>query len=262
MKSIKIIAASIAIFAVSLTAVAEGARLSAQDVAQRLFDTHRGWGNLTANVRMELKQGSSTAVREMQMKMLELEKTGESDLLRVTLPADLSGTGLLTTTHDSGVEEQWLYLPAIKRVKRIAMDSKGGAFLSSEFSYENLEPFQVQKYSYQRLADETYANEICYVLQSIPVGTGSVYGKLINWIAQSDYRLLKTEFYGKDGVLEKTLYIEQFEKYREKYSRPVRLRMVSAKNNAVTVAQWSNLKYDERLDAREFDAANLKRIGF
>lgn len=262
MQAIKIIF-FIAVISISLNNLASGSdTLSAQEIAQRRFDTNRGWVNMSAHVRMELTQGEATATRELEIKMFEQESSGERDLLRVLQPADLKGTVVLTHTHDTAPEEQWLYLPAIKRVKRIALETKGGAFLSSQFSFENLAPFQVQKYTYRRLADENYAGESCYVLESTPTEGSSVYRRLVNWIAQNDYRLLKTQFFDRDDHLEKTLFIDKYVMYRNKYWKPAQLKMVAENSGGTTVATWSDLTYDEHLDAREFDVTNLKRIGF
>ena len=245
-----------------LIAPVHAGNLSAQDIARNYFNHHRGWGKLSAHLHMELTQGSASATRDLDVRMLEAESSGERDLVRVLKPADLKGTAVLTYTHDSAADEQWVYLPAIRRVKRLTLESKGGAFLSSQFAFEDLLPFQLQKYTYRRLPDDTYQGEPCYVMESVPVAGSSVYGRLVHWIAKSDYRLLKTRFFDKDNYLQKTLYIEKHQLYRDKYLRPVRLKMVDESSGDTTVSIWSDLVYDRQLDEREFDVTSLKRIGF
>ena len=258
----KIITAGISLLLMFIGGQSAADELSAEAIAQHYFQLNRGWEKLSANIHMEITRGNRSAERDLSIEMLEKESSGERDLVRVLRPLDLKGTSVLTYTHDRDADEQWIYLPAIKRIKRLTLQSKGGAFLSSQFNFEDLSPFQLQKYRYRRLADETVEGQPCYVLESTPVEASSVYGRLINWIDQADYRLLKTQFFDTDGTLIKELFIEKHEKYRDKYWKPVQLKMVEQATGDSTLSRWSELSYDPQLDESVFEVGSLKRVGF
>lgn len=259
-KSVKLIVFSIGTVCLINFSTADD-ELGADAIAQRRFDLNRGWGNMSARLKMELTQGSAISYREMEIKSLEQEASSERTLINVQSPADLKGTTLLTYTHDLDADEQWLYLPAIKRVKRIALESKGGAFLSSQFNFEDLSPFQVRKYSYRRLPDETCAETRCYVIESTPKEASSVYGRLLNWITLDDFRLTKTQFFDRQNRLYKTLEVEKYSLYRQKFWKPIRLKMTNNLTGTITTATWDDLQYNEKISPQDFDVASLKRVG-
>lgn len=236
--------------------------LTGDAIAQRRFDSNRGWGNFEAHLKMELKHDNAVALREMTTQSLEQESSGERNLIRVTNPLDLKGTALLTHTHDQTADEQWLFLPTLKRTKRIALESKAGAFLSSQFNFEDLSPVQVQKYTYKRQADEACGDSRCYVVDSMPTAPTSAYQRIRSWITQDNFRLMKAELFDRDNTLYKTLTVEKYLLYREKYWKPEIMRMTDHRLNAETIATWSDMRYNASLNTHDFDASSLQRTGF
>ena len=100
-----------------------------------------GFGDSMASMEMILKNASGqTSTRELSLKTLEVADEGDGDkiLSVIESPPDVRGTALLTFTHINEQDDQWLYLPALKRVKRISSANKSGPFLGSEFAYEDL----------------------------------------------------------------------------------------------------------------------------
>ena len=115
-----------------------------------------GWVDYTVDLTMILSNArGETSERQIRMKSKETEGDGDRTLLVFDTPPDVRGTGLLTHTQLSGEDDQWLYLPALKRIKRIASKNKSGPFVGSEFAYEDLTSQEVSKYSYKYLNDET-----------------------------------------------------------------------------------------------------------
>jgi hypothetical protein len=98
-----------------------------------------GFGDYTSDVKMILKnkQGQES-IREIRSRTLEVDGDGDKSLTIFDKPRDVKGTALLSFTHKEGPDDQWLYLPALKRVKRIASDNKSGPFMGSEFAYEDI----------------------------------------------------------------------------------------------------------------------------
>ncbi|MBE9563969.1 MAG: outer membrane lipoprotein-sorting protein, partial [Proteobacteria bacterium] len=114
-----------------------------------------GFSDQTANMVMELhnKQGD-VSTRTIRIKTLEVIGDGDKSMSIFDKPADVKGTAFLTYSHAIKPDEQWLYLPALKRVKRINSKNKSGPFMGSEFAYEDLASQEIEKYSYKYIRDE------------------------------------------------------------------------------------------------------------
>jgi len=123
-----------------------------------------GFGDFSADMLMILKnkQGEEST-RELRSQNLEVENDGDKSLTIFDKPRDVQGTALLTFTHKTGSDDQWLYLPALKRVKRIASNNKSGPFMGSEFAYEDISSQEVEKYTYKYLQDEQLGGEDVFV---------------------------------------------------------------------------------------------------
>ena len=136
-------------------AVAETPEQKGLSIAQEADRRDSGFGSYTNDVKMILrnKQGQES-VREIRSKTLEVEGDGDKSLVIFDKPRDVAGTALLSFTHKEGPDDQWLYLPALKRVKRISSSNKSGPFMGSEFAYEDLGSQEVDKYTYKWLRDE------------------------------------------------------------------------------------------------------------
>ncbi|HCM05717.1 MAG TPA: outer membrane lipoprotein-sorting protein, partial [Oceanospirillales bacterium] len=106
-----------------------------------------GWGDSTSSVIMTLRNAQGEeSIREMRMKSLEVANDGDKGLTIFDTPKDVKGTAFLNFSHIEKSDDQWLYLPALKRVKRISSRNKSGPFMGSEFAYEDLSSFEIEKY--------------------------------------------------------------------------------------------------------------------
>ena len=116
----------------------------------------QGFGDNAANMTMTLrnKQGQQTS-RSLRTRTLEQADDGDKSLIIFDDPGDVKGTAFLSFTHKQGADDQWLYLPALKRVKRIASGNKSGPFMGSEFAYEDISSQEVEKYGWKYLRNET-----------------------------------------------------------------------------------------------------------
>ncbi|MDX2456508.1 MAG: outer membrane lipoprotein-sorting protein, partial [Gammaproteobacteria bacterium] len=125
-------------------------------IAQEADRRDSGFRNYTNDVQMILKnkQGQES-VREIRSRTLEVDDDGDKSMTIFDQPRDIKGTALLSFTHKTGPDDQWLYLPALKRVKRIASDNKSGPFMGSEFAFEDITSQEVDKYTYKFIRDDT-----------------------------------------------------------------------------------------------------------
>ena len=122
---------------------------------------------------------------------MEVPGDGDKSMSIFDKPRDIKGTAVLTWTHSLEADDQWLYLPALKRVKRISSKNKSGPFMGSEFAYEDIASQEVDKYESFYVRDENLNGVDCYVLERIPQYKYSGYTRLEVWFDKEYYRLCK-----------------------------------------------------------------------
>ncbi len=192
------------------TAVADEAR--GLEIATEADNRGNGFGDTTSTMTMVLrnKAGDETR-RNMRAKTLEVPGDGDKSMTIFDEPRDVKGTASLTYSHATEADEQWLYLPALKRVKRISSKNKSGPFMGSEFAFEDISSQELAKYKYVYLRDEELDGVPVFVVEAYPQYKNSGYKRLINWIHSDEYYPLKTEFYDRKNSLLKTLTYSNYE---------------------------------------------------
>jgi outer membrane lipoprotein-sorting protein len=221
-----------------------------------------GFGDYTANMTMILKnkQGKESN-RAIRSKTLEVKGDGDKSLSIFDTPRDVKGTAFLTFSHKVGDDEQWLYLPALKRVKRINSRNKSGSFMGSEFSYEDIASQEVEKYTYKFLREEEFQGQPAYVSESYPVDAkNSGYSKRISWVDTKEYRLLKVEFYDRKKSLLKTLTVDGYQQYLDKYWRADTMSIVNHQTGKSTTLLWKDYSFQTGLSDKDFNSTSLKRV--
>lgn len=219
-----------------------------------------GFGDSSADVTMILKSSSGDETRRL-LKMNTLEVTGDGDksLSIFDSPKDVKGTAFLSFTHALKPDDQWLYLPALKRVKRISSSNKSGPFVGSEFAFEDLTSFEVPKYKYKYLRDEKLGDKDCFVIELHPQYEESGYTRQISWIEKERYIPLKVEYYDRKNALLKTLEFNGYRQYLGQYWRADELEMTNHQNGKSTILQSENFKFRTGLTDRDFDQNTLQR---
>ncbi len=219
-----------------------------------------GFKDFTAELTMLLKnrQGDES-LRYMRVRTLEVPEDGDKGLTIFDRPADVKGTALLTFSHKTGPDDQWLYLPALKRVKRIASRNKSGPFVGSEFAYEDIASQEVEKYTYRYLRDETYEGHDCFVIERDPVDKYSGYTRQVVWIDQAEYRPLKIDFYDRKNDSLKTLTFDDYKQYLDQYWRAGKMFMINHQTGKSTLLTWTNYQFGKGLNEGDFNRNSLKR---
>ncbi|EPJ49141.1 MAG: hypothetical protein OFPII_02470 [Osedax symbiont Rs1] len=242
------------------TAFAGAAEDQGMAISKEAKARDEGWVDMTASMNMVLrnKQGQES-IREIRMKVLEIIGDGDKSLSIFDRPRDVKGTAFLSFSHTSGADDQWLYLPALKRVKRIASRNKSGPFMGSEFSFEDLASFEIEKYTYKFIGEQPCAIGSCLVVEQYPTDKNSGYKKRIVWIDKAEYRMLKTDFYDRKNSLLKTLTSEQFQQYKGKFWRPSLMKMVNHQSKKSTDLSYKQYKFGNGLTAADFNKNTLKR---
>ncbi len=238
--------------------------LSAEDkglaIAKERKNRDLGWGDSTSNVIMTLRNSQGEeSIREMRMKSLEVNDDGDKGLTIFDKPRDVKGTAFLTFSHVDKADDQWLYLPALKRVKRISSRNKSGPFMGSEFSYEDLSSFEVEKYSFKFLAEETVNGVATYKIEQIPTDKNSGYTRQVVWLDQEHLRGQQVDFYDRKKSLLKTLTFSDYSLHLDKYWRPMKMNMVNHQTKKSTELNTTSLEFRTGLKDSDFNKATLKR---
>jgi len=221
-----------------------------------------GWGDWTAQMKMVLaNQHGDTSERQLRMQSLENPdpKDGDKTMIVFDHPRDVKGTALLTYTHILTPDDQWLFLPALKRVKRISSSNKSGSFMGSEFAYEDFSSQEVAKYTYKWLRDEACGDLPCFVVERYPQYENSGYSRQIVWIDQAEYRVQRVDFYDRKDSLLKKLTMSDYRRYLDKYWRAHDLFMVNEQTGKSTRLTWEDYAFGTGLQERDFTTESLKR---
>ena len=190
---------------------------------------------------------------------MEVDNDGDKTLVVFDKPRDVKGTALLTWSHKDGNDDQWLYLPALKRVKRISSKNKSGPFMGSEFAYEDLSSQEIEKYSYRYDRDEVLNGMDCFVNERDPVDENSGYTRQLVWIDKAHYRPQKIEFYDRKNTLLKTLELRKYQQYIGQYWRASEMYMENLQTGKSTLLTWKDYKFKTGLTDSAFNKNALKR---
>ena len=229
-------------------------------IAQETKRRDLGWGDSQTTLTMTLKNAAGQiSQREIRTKTLEVNNDGDKSLNIFDHPRDVKGTAFLSFSHPVGADDQWLYLPALKRVKRIASRNKSGPFMGSEFAYEDLASFEVEKYTYKFLREEPCQAGTCFVIEQDPVDKYSGYTRQINWIDTQEYRSWKVEYYDRKNSLLKTLTVVDYKQYLDKYWRATGMVMVNHQSKKTTELSWGDYRFRTGLTESDFNKNTLKR---
>ncbi len=260
------IAAALAALTLPLTAGAATPAQKGLAIATEMDRRDEGWGDSEVSLEMVLgnRQGE-TSTRELRIRSLEVSEPelGDRSLTVFDRPRDIKGTALLSHTRVLEADDQWLYLPALKRVKRISSSNKSGPFVGSEFAYEDLLSQEVAKYTYKWLRDEACApgNTLtCFVVERYPQYKNSGYTKQIVWIDQQEYRPMRIDYFDRKDALLKTLRMTQYRQYLGQYWRAHHWRMENLQTGKTTDLVFSDFGFRLGLNENAFSSSRLKRV--
>ena len=230
-------------------------------IATEIDARDQGWQDQTSNMQMILtnRQGQSST-RKIRLSSLEVPGDGDKSISIFDEPADVKGTAFLSHTHAVKQDDQWLYLPALKRVKRISSSNKSGPFMGSEFAYEDIASQEVAKYTYKYLGEEEIDGRKMFINELYPQYKKSGYTRQVAWVDQERYVLLKVEFYDRKNTLLKTLNFVDYNQYLDKYWRPDEMHMVNHQTGKSSKLIWSDYTFQNGLSDSDFERSILQRL--
>ena len=232
---------------------------SGMEIIQKVYDRPTGNdqdGELTMTL---INKRGDERVRIIKQFIKDFGKE-EKKIMFFVKPADVKNTSFMSWSYDEQGkdDDQWIYLPALKKVKRISSDSKNDYFMGSDFTYDDLGDRHPTSDNHKILREEKLDGEDCYVVESISKNEDYMYSRTITWIIKDKWIGLKKEFYDEDEDLLKTLNVKNFEKIKE-YWIITHSVMHNVQKNHTTDMQLKNLKIDTGISSKKFSERMMKR---
>ena len=233
------------------------------EIAARSDRTDVGFAESEVELKMVLRNAAGQeATRSLRISTLEKpdESVGDKSLVFFNTPRDIEGTALLSHAKILDPDDQWLYLPALKRVKRISSSNKSGPFVGSEFAFEDFTAIELNKFEYTFIGVEECDDLQCDVLERLPRYENSGYTKQIAWVDQTDFQIRKVEFYDRRGDLLKVLELKDYRIYENGVWRAHLLSMSNVQTNKNTDLVYEDFKFGSGLTEDDFVKGRLSRL--
>jgi hypothetical protein len=230
----------------------------ASDLAQKVYDRPNG-RDLTTLGRMVLtEKGRAPRIREIVTYRLDKSGGETANLIRFLDPEDIAGTGLLSIDKADGDTDQWLYLPALDRVRRISSDRKGGRFVGSDLYFEDLQERKPSEDRHRLLGRQTENGILCDVLESVPiVPRDSVYSRRISWIDPATAIAQRVDYFEKAPATPSKRWLLRGKKRNQGYWTLTDSRVIDLESGHETRMVVDAALYDQKLPAKLFTTQAL-----
>lgn len=234
--------------------------LTGQEIAEKVAAMEDGYVGESRKLTFLIYDANNNeTVREMDYFAKQYENRFDRSIVKFTYPAQLNGVRLLTHSKGAEDDDQWLFLPSIKKVKRIATSNKSGAFMGSELAYEDISIRQQRKYKRTLLGAEKIDGVDAYVIERTPIKANSGYSKQVIWRDQANLLEIKTEFYDRKGDLLKVRKSMNWKKIG-KYWRAETVEVFNVQTNKRTVMKMSEIQLFEDFKNINFTSQRFQRF--
>jgi hypothetical protein len=252
--------------AMAQEAPAEGAALTGRQVMD-LADARDDGDHSIQDMKMILidKNGSQRkrTIRAFRMDVGE----DEHSILFFLDPADVKDTGFLTYDYDdpNKDDDQWLYLPALKKTKRIASGDKSGSFMGSDFSYADMTERNLDFYDYELLKEDVLGDVPVWIVQAIPNNEKEIdetgYVKQVVFVRQDNHVVVRAKNWLKKGGRIKYFDVKKLDKIDGIWT-PTEMHMTTKKGKKTlhkTILLFDNVKYNQPMDHSQFSVRQLEK---
>ncbi len=194
-----------------------------------------------------------------------VEGSVEKRIIKFLDPPDVRGTGMLVFDYEDKNDELWLYLPALRKVRKIVSTEKGKNFMGSEFSNADMTAPNIGDFKINKLGEEKIANTDCYKVEMIPVNGALAreygYAKKIAWIGVKDFVMRKAIYYDEEGEVHKILTagdIVLLDQVHEKYIAK-EMTMINKENGRKSYLKMLRVQYNPKVNPAYFTMAYLQK---
>jgi len=201
-------------------------------------------------------------VREMVMASKKFGETNKV-LLKFTAPANVKGTGILIYDNKNKDDDMWVYMPALRKTRRIISSEKSKSFMGSEFSNADMSRPTLDDFNYKLIGSDVYNGKNCWVVESTPktekVADQNGYSKKISWIDKDDYYMYKTEYYDLDGDLWKVMTLSDYQPLGKGKAMARKMEIENKQNDRKSVFAISRIQVGSSLTENSFTVAMLEK---
>lgn len=240
--------------------------LNAKQIVDKSFQATKLAGSEMLSTMTIIDNRGRERVRKIAT-VSKLYDSGETEkrLIRFLSPADVKGTGLLTFDYENKDDDMWLFMPALRKTRRIVSTEKAKNFMGSEFTYADMTPPILDHFTCEILGEDDVAGAKCWKIEMIPtdddVADENGFSKRISFIAKQDYVIRKAIYYDLDGELHKELTVEnvkEIDTKNHKY-RPTRMVMVNEQNGRKSVLNVDEIQFNPEVKDEFFTTRYLER---
>ena len=255
MKILKSVIAATLVIVAGSSAMAQ---LSGTQIIEKAYNRATG-DDQTSTLTMTLtnKQGKQRirVIKQFTKDIGNVEKS----IMFFQSPADVKNTSFMNWSYDTDQnDDQWIYLPAIKKTKRISSDSKSDYFMGSDFTYDDLGDRKLNADNHKLLREESINGKACYVVESVSKDEDYMYTKTITWIDKSNFIGVQKEFYDEDEELLKVLTIKKYEEISGLWVI-TNSEMKNVQKNHLTSMILSNVQVNTGISASKFTERMMMR---
>ncbi len=259
MKTIKITLLLLGFVMLTASGTFAQKKITGLQIMENVYNRPTG-NDMTAELTMTLINSSGQKrVRKIQQYIRDFGKV-EKKIMFFVSPADVKNTSFMNWSYDdpNKDDDQWIYLPALKKIKRISSDNKSDYFMGSDFTYDDLGDRKPSADNHKLLREEKVNGVDCYVVESTPKDPDYMYSKTITWVIKGKWIGLKKEFYDEDGELFKILNVKNYENIKG-YWIITHVEMNNIQKNHKTIMELSNVKINTGIPSSKFTQRMMMR---
>jgi len=239
---------------------------SARDIMDKVTTTRKLDGSEAVIKMTVLGEGGQAREREISMatKLYDGGKT-EKRIYRFLSPADVQGTGILVYDYEAKPDDVWIYLPALRKTRRVVSNQRSQSFMGSEFSYGDLNIPSLDDFDYTLVKEEASGGEPCYVIDLVPkskeIADAEGYSKKTYWVSKAKMAVVRGLYYDKDGKLLKELIAQDIKLLdpKNKRYRAMHMEMINKQNGRKSVFETKKVTFSPSTKDDYFTTAYLER---
>ncbi len=253
-------------FSLSLSGPAlANTKLTARQIQERSIASTRLKGSESVATMIIIDQKGRQRIRKIaQVSKLVDEGKIEKKMMKFVAPAEVKGTGLLTFDYEDKSDDKWLYMPALRKTRRIVSSENAKSFMGSEFSYADITPPNIDDFNYRLLGEETVNDIICWKLEIIPknedIADENGFSKRIAYIGQ-DFVVRKAVYYDLDEELLKEMNVKKVKEVdpvNHKF-RLMHLTMKNFQNGRKSILEVNKIDFAPNIKDSYFTKRYLER---
>lgn len=219
-------------------------------------------GSLSANISLTItEKGGSSRSRTISITTKSYADGLEKRIIKFIEPADVRGTSMLVVDNKNSADEMWIYLPALKKTRRIVTSEKGKSFMSSEFSNADMTSPTISDFTHRHLEKSGTNNQ--WIIESTPVNEDKAeeygYSRKISYISIDKSQVQKMEFYNFDNELFKIIEIKSIFPLSDGKYLVKNMVANNLNTNRKSEILFSNISEGVKVDDSNFTIQNLER---